>query len=218
VQFVLADTDLGFPAVCTLDRRGSRGRTRRVVEFKTARHMEDWGDDFTDQCPEDYAAQCIAQMLFTGWTDQPAHLLVLGPYFNEHIYEIPFDLGVASWIVDTCTRFYTSLGADTPPPLDDTVPTYQCVRELHPDIDGSTAVVDADLGIAVHLANDDLKDAETKLRGLKTQLLDVMGNAQHAVMGDLKVATRSPHGRGGVALKLAKHPVLQHNELRSKTA
>lgn len=219
VQFVLPESAFGFPAVCTLDRRGSRGRSRRVVEFKTARHMEDWGDDFTDQCPEDYAAQVLAQMLFTGWTDHPGHLLVLGPYFNEHIYEIPFDLGVTAWIVQACSEFYASLSQDTPPSLDDSVPTYQCVRELHPDIDWHTVDVDADLGVAVHNANDELKAAETRLRGLKTRLLDQMGNAQYAVMGDLKVATRSPHGRGGVALNLArKHPAIQANELRSKSA
>lgn len=218
VQYV---TDsYNFPAVCTLDRRATRGRAHRVVELKTARHLEDWGDDFTGECPEDYAAQCVAQMLFTGWWDRPAHLLVLGPYFNDHIYEIEFVDEVGDWIESECAKFYASLAGDTPPELDDSVATYECVRELHPDIDGSTVEVDPALGIDLHDANDELKTAEKRLRGLKTQVLDVMGNAQTAVAGDLKIATRSPHASGSVALNLArKHPNDQITEqARRKTA
>ena len=202
--------DMAFPVIVTLDRRASRGRAKRIVEFKTARRMEDWGDEFTDQAPEDYVAQCIAQQLFTGWTQNPAHLLVIGPYFNDHVYEIPFDAEVAAWIGQSCSSFYQSLRGDVAPDLDDHVATYECVRELHPDIDGSTAEVDPDLGVAVHNANDDLKAAEKRLRGLKTELLDAMGNAQYAEFGGIKVATRSPHARGGVALNLARtHPAIQ---------
>jgi predicted phage-related endonuclease len=220
VQFVGIDAISGFPYVCTLDRRATRGRYKRVLELKTARHMEDWGDDFTDECPEDYAAQCVAQMMFSGWTTHPAHLLVLGPYFNDHLYEIRYDHDVSLWIRAECRKFYDSLAQDTPPPLDDSVATYECIRELHPDIDGTTVAVDPDLGMAVHNANDDLKTAETTLRGLKSRLLDAMGNAESAVIGDpadpkkhLKVAKRSPHASGSVALNLARtHPVVQaHN-------
>ena len=210
VQLVANADAFRFPAICTLDRRGSRGGARRVVEFKTARRMEDWGDEFTDQAPADYVAQCMAQMLFTGWTTHPAHLLVLGPYFNDHTYHIPFDAEVGEWIVSECQRFHQSLAYETPPELDDHIATYQCVKALHPDIDGSTVEVDATLGIGIHNANEEVKDAEKRLLGLKTQLLDVMGNAQHAEFNGLKVADRRQHSRGGVALNLARtHPVIQ---------
>lgn len=221
VQFVLDEDEFGFPAVCTLDRRGVRGRARRVVELKTARQLDEWGDDFTGECPEDYAAQCTAQMLFTGWTDYPAHLLALGPFFNDHIYQVDFDSGVAEWLLDECRTFWASLDESNtePPALDDHVATYECVRELHPDINGETVEVDADLGMAVHNANEDAKAADKRLRGLKTQLLDVMGNAESAVMGPLKVAKRSPHARGGVALNLArKHPAIQQSEQRKSAS
>ncbi|ACC42337.1 hypothetical protein MMAR_3929 [Mycobacterium marinum M] len=219
VQFVSSDPATGFPAICTLDRRATRGRAHRVVEFKTARHLEEWGDDFTGECPEDYAAQCIAQMMFTGWWVNPAHLLVLGPYFNDHIYEIDWDQDVTAWMLEKCRTFYASLSSDTPPELDDSVATYECIRELHPEIDGTTVQVDPDLGMAVHNANEDQKASEAKLRGLKSQLLDQMGNAQYAVIGELKIADRRPHARGGVSLNLSrKHPAVQHAELRSKTA
>jgi len=219
VQFAPPVERFGFPVVCTLDRRASRGRSRRVLEAKIARTLTDieqWGDDLTGDLPEDYSAQVTAQMLFTGWTKLPGHLIAIGPYFNERIYEIGYDTMVADWIVDRCADFYASLSADGPPPLDNSVATYECVRELHPDIDGTTISVDAELAVAVHDASHDMKAADERLRGLKTQLLAAMGNAQYAVIGDpkyagaLKVATRSPHARGGVSLNLARtHPAVQ---------
>jgi hypothetical protein len=205
VQFVGVDSVSGFPYVCTLDRRATRGRAKRIVELKTARHMEDWGDDFTDACPEDYAAQVIAQAMFTGWTAYPAHMLVLGPFFNDHIYEIPYDHGVAVWIRATCRDFYRSLHRVQPPPLDDTVATYECVRELHPDIDaGGTADLEPGQAWELLQANAELKAAETRLRSAKTVVLDRMKRAQYAEVERHRIAERRDNGKGGVSLYISK--------------
>lgn len=186
----------GFPAVATLDRRASRGRSRRVVEFKTARSLEDWGDDFTDACPDDYVVQTIWQMGVTGWTKHPAHLTVMGPFFRWHTYEIPFDQAVFDELVDQSRRFWQSLADGVEPALDDTVPTYNCVRELHPDIDGSEVVVPRELAVDYLAAVEARKAAETAERGLKSELLALMGNAAVArTDGELVVAKRTP-GRG----------------------
>lgn len=203
VQIVADASQFGFPAAATLDRRGVRGRARRVVEFKTARHVEEWGDELTDECPEDYAAQVMAQMLITGWTKYPAHLLVLTAFFGDHVYEIPFDQDVAAWIVERCRAFWDSLAGDEPPDLDDTVATYECVRALHPEIDGSEIQYDAEAGWRVLQFAVDLKENERVLREAKTRLLDAMGNAQTAKVGDIKLADRRPNGKGSVSLYLA---------------
>jgi predicted phage-related endonuclease len=212
VQIVLDPEQFGFPALVTLDRRAVRGTFRRVVEFKIARDLSDmdkWGAEFTDECPDDYWTQVQAQMLFTGFTQHAANLMVCGPYWNYHIYDIAFNEFAGAEIVEKCRAFWESLKSDTPPDLDDSVPTYETMRKLHPEINGKTVQVDPDLAIAVHNANADAKDADKKLRGLKTRLLDVMGEAQHAVMGDIKVASRAPHGSGSVSLNLARtHPAI----------
>ena len=44
--------------------------------------------------------------------------------------------------------------------------------------------------------------AERTLRGLKTKVLDIAGNAQRITCNGEVVAQRQPHGRGGVALVL----------------
>lgn len=203
VQYVVPEDRFGYPAAVTLDRRARRGRARRVVEFKTARDLSAWGDFFTDQAPADYVAQVIAQMAYTGFTDHPAELMVLGPFFEAHSYVIPFDEQIAEAIHDNCRAFYASLADDTPPPLDNSVATYEAIRELHPEIDGSTVHIDTNLARQVLLANDEAKQADNALRGYKAQLLDLMGNAATAYCGDVKIADRRPGSRGSVALALA---------------
>lgn len=220
VQIVLPNDKLGFPAIVTLDRRGVRGPLRKAVEFKIARDLADmelWGAELTDECPDDYWTQVQAQMLFTGWVTQAANLMVCGPFWNYRIYDIDFSPSAGSEITEKCTDFFASLRNDEAPDLDDTVPTYRCVRQLHPEINGETVTVDSDLAMALHNANDEHKAAETKLRGLKSELLVAMGNAESAVLGDpadtknhIKVAKRSPHASGSVALNLARtHPAIQ---------
>lgn len=219
IQWVLAPEKFGFPVVVTLDRRATRGRAQRAVELKRALTMSDleqWGDDLTGDLPEDYAAQVTAQMLFTGLTSHAGHCVAIGPYYQDRVYEVEYMPTVADWIVSECREFFQSLHQTAAPTLDNSVSTYETVRELHPEINGETVAVDPDLGMAVHNANADLVDAKKTLTGLKSQLLDVMGNAQTAIIGDpsdkkpIKVATRSPHASGSVALNLARtHPAVQ---------
>ncbi|QDQ97956.1 YqaJ viral recombinase family protein [Tomitella fengzijianii] len=186
----------GTPAMlATVDRRAVRGRWRRIVEFKTARDLSVWGDEFTDDAPLDYYLQVQAQQLITGWT-APAHLMVMGPYFRWHTYVIEHDPLVAEKITAAAVRWHQSLEAGAPPELDDSVPTYQAVRELHPDIDGTEVQVDRTLAAEYLATADALKFAEKTARGAKTRLLDAMGNAQQANTGDIKIATRYQHGKG----------------------
>jgi predicted phage-related endonuclease len=210
VQIVCPTEKFGFPAAVTLDRRAVRGRARRILELKTARDLSQWGDHFTDQAPADYVAQVMAQMLFTGYTKHPAHLMVLGPFFEAHTYVIEFDAQVAEAIVVRCREFWESLQSGVPPELDDSVPTYETVRELHPDITPESVVeVDPELAVQVLQLDVALKDTERATRGHKSLLLDVMGNAQTAMCGGVKIADRRPHAKGGVALALATKNLAQ---------
>ena len=209
VQYMVPTEKFGYPAAVTLDRRARRGRARRVVEFKTARKLEDWGDQFTDAAPADYVAQVMMQMAYSGFTDYPAELMVLGPFFEAHSYTIPFDKQVAWDIHERCREFYESLADDEPPALDDSVATYEAVRALHPDIDGSVLQVDISAAAWVLHCDRASKEAERELREAKTRLLDAMGNAQTAMCGDIKIADRRPHAKGSVALALATKNINQ---------
>lgn len=198
VQYV---TDrFGFPACATIDRRASRGRSRKIVEMKIARSLEEWGDpDLSGDAPADYVLQVMAQQAFSG-LDITADLMVMGPFFKHRTYRIDYDEQIINWMLSECSRFYASLSLPQPPPLDDSVSTYQTVRQLHPDIEaGVTVEVPAALAADLLDAKAQVGKMERELRGLKTKLLDKMGNSQHATCNGSVVATRRPH-RNGVAL------------------
>lgn len=183
------NSELPFPNLATLDRRASRGRARRVVEIKTARSLEEWGDDGTGETPIDYTAQVITQQLITGW-HAPADLVLWPQYGKPRIYRIDFDQEIADTIIAACTAWMTSIASGTPPPLDDSVTTYETVRALHPDIDDTETILDTDLAVDYLTADADLRALTKHHRGLKTAVLDSMGRAKTATAGGVKVADR----------------------------
>jgi predicted phage-related endonuclease len=210
VQFHPPAGHYDFPCVGTIDRRASRGSWRRVVEVKMARNQTDleaWGDDLSGECPEDYAAQITAQRMFVAAAQPGAawlpvsHLLVVGPYFNERIYEIDYDPSVAAWIIEECSAFWASLQHDTPPPLDDSVATYECLKALHPDIEKGEAV-NIEPGLALDYLETKAFEKQAKaLAQLATnRLAAAMKRAQYARVGDVTVADRRSNGKGGVSL------------------
>lgn len=223
VEFTVPAEHFGFPASVHLDRRAVYGAFRRVVEFKVARTLSDidvWGDDLTGDCPLDYAIQVIVQRLFAaaaqprlGWMKHDPHLLAIGPYLNHRLYilEQARDPSVSAWLIDECQKFYASLQSDTPPPLDDTPQTYECLRELHPDIDGTVVELDRAAALDYLEAVHAEKAAKTAKTGAASRLLDTMRLAKYAVVkrpeaagGDIRVAERRDNGKGGVSLYSGK--------------
>ena len=199
----MATTEFGFPAVCTLDRLASRGRARRIVEMKTARDLSEWGDEGGDEAPNDYLIQVQAQQLFTGLTRYPAHLVVMGPFFKHFTYVVEYDQKISDWMVAKAKDFYVSLATGTPPALDDSVSTYNAVRALHPAIqEGVSVEVPESLYLQISEASAQARDSDKRLRGLKTQMLDMVGDAQYASVNGETVATRRPSTKGAVALFL----------------
>lgn len=203
VQAHVDPEKFGFPVVATLDRRGVRGASRRVVEFKLARNLDDievWGDDLNGELPDDYHAQVTALMLFTGWTELAGELLVVGPYLQHRIYTVDYDRQFAAWIIQKCRRFYESLAGDEPPPLDNTTATYQCLRALHPEIDrGVNAVIPLDEAHEFAVARERLGQATDTFAYHKNLLLKRMERAQYAVVEDgdadpIRIAERRSQG------------------------
>lgn len=210
VQFVVDPDHFGFPALVTLDRRGSCGSARRVVEFKMARDqydLEKWGDDLTGDLPPDYFAATLTQMLFTGWTQYPGHVLALGPTYRERIYEVEYDAAArdeAAAIIEECRLFWESLKGDEPPDLDKSPATYECIKQLHPEIDGTTVDLDPEEALAYAEARVEFAAAEDVLALEKNRLLKRMETAQYAQIGDLQVARRQPGSKGGVSFYPSK--------------
>lgn len=210
VQFVVDPEHFGFPALVTLDRRAVRGRFRRVVQVKMARDADDldkFGDDLSGDCPPDYWSQVLAEMIFSGFTKLPGHLLVLGPYYRDRIYEVEYNAAArdeAAFMIDECRRFWESLKADEPPELDDTVATFDCIKQQHPEIDVTTVNLDPDEALAYAEARVEFKAAEEALQLESNRLLKRMERAQYAKLGDLQIARRQRGSKGGVSFYPSK--------------
>lgn len=203
VQFVVDPEHFGFPAMVTLDRRAVRGALRRVVEFKMARDQNDaekWGDDGSGVLPPDYWTQVLTAMLFTGWTDLPGQLLCLGPRIgDEKLYQVEYNTDAreeAAFIIDECRRFYTSLSADEPPELDKSKATYECIKQQHPEIDGSTVELDADDVVNYAEARVAFTAAEEALQLENNRLLKRMEQARYAELEGVQIARRQPNKTG----------------------
>ncbi|WP_027500827.1 YqaJ viral recombinase family protein [Rhodococcus sp. UNC363MFTsu5.1] len=192
--------DLPFPNAATLDRRASRGRSRKAVEVKTAESLEEWGDDGSGEMPADYAAQVIWQQYLSGFTD-PADLVLWPTFGRPRIYTVEFSEVRAEAIVAKASAWTASLAAGTPPPLDTTISCYETVRRLHPDIERDREVeISPDLAARYLTANADRKVIDVEERGTKTEVLSEMGQAQYATCQGYRIADRRNAKGGTVAL------------------
>lgn len=192
--------DLLIPNAATVDRRASRGRSRKIVEVKTAESLESWGDDGSGEIPTDYAAQLVWQQYISGLTD-PIDLVLWPTWGRPRIYTQIYNHALAMAVLDRATAWTTSLADGTPPELDDSISCYETVRRLHPDIERDLEVeLDPKLAAKYLDWTRELKATEKSARAVKTQVLDAMGNAQYATCRGHKIADRRNHASGRVAL------------------
>lgn len=193
VQYVR--DDLTFPAAATLDLRACRGRLRRIVEVKSARSLEEWGDDGSGIVPADYWTQVQAQMGISGI--HTADLVLWPTYGRPRTYPIKWDPEAWVRIISRCAHWHRSLAADEPPELDDTLATYETVRKLHPDIRDEEVVIDGDLADEARYVTATIKRLKRQETGVKSRLLDAMAGARVARDPDgAVVATLQARGTG----------------------
>lgn len=172
-----------------------------AVEVKTVARDDDWRtEDGAWQVPAYYEAQVFFQLACTQATR--AIVVVLTPHLDKVEIPVERDFGLEAEIVEAVYAWQRALTEGTRPDLDDTVATYDAVRREHPEIDPEKSVeIDQVLAHQWLQARADLKDAEKHERGLKTQVLDLMGDAKTAHHSGLKIATRTPGARGAVTLR-----------------
>lgn len=208
VQIIGDSTRFGFDYICTLDRRARRGSSRRVVQFKTVRDLDDWGEWDTDEAPAYVVAQVITEMAFSGYTAQPASVAVLGPFYEPRFYSIPWSASTWSKLLPHLQNWHVSLQTGEPPELDDSFATYDCLRELHPDIEesgeGAEVQIEPSHAELIRTAHANHKLAEQQLTGEKSKLLELMGRAKYAKVGDDVVGRRQRSNRNSVSLTILK--------------
>ena len=101
------------------------------------------------------------------------------------------------------------------PALEGSDATYQDVRELHPDISGDTAEIDADLHEWFQASKKAAEQAATEHVAAKAALLDAMGDARYAEVDGVRVYRRQPNCSG---VSLVSVPPFRGDQTKEKSA
>ena len=165
-------------------------RARAIYEGKTARVGDEWGEPGTDQVPPHYGAQCRWYLDCLGL--EVCHVAVLIGGSEYHEYVVHHDQAEADLMRKAAAEFVSSLEAGPRPSIDEHAATYQAVKDLHPDIDGSAVEVPPDIAHGYLDACAQERTVKDAKRCASALLADAMGTAREAWCDGQKVALRVP--------------------------
>lgn len=193
--FVHAERDYQTAAPDRLLYPSRRGRKPcAIYEGKTARMPDDWGSDGTDEIPVHYRAQCLWYLDCLGLELCHVAVLIGGSDYRE--YQITAAPDEARFMRTEAEKFIASLDDGPRPSIDSHSATYQTVKELHPDIDGTAVDVPAEIATAYISACATEKAVKAAKSEAAALLADAMGTAREAWCDGQKVAMRVPGADG----------------------
>jgi putative phage-type endonuclease len=169
----------------------------RGVEVKTSSDDTEWGEAGTDQVPVGIRAQVMWQMLVVG--TRVTHIAVLSAYLNLTEYVVAFDADEAEFIRAHCQKFLDSLPTGPNPQrpsIDSHNATYEAVRRLHPDIDGTDVELDPETARQFCHARHALAKATAAETYAKSLVLDELGQAKRARYLGQTIAQRQAKAEG----------------------
>lgn len=160
-----------------------------LLEAKTSRDAEGWGEEGTDQIPVHYRAQCLWYMDVTGARRCWVAVLIAGSEYREYVVE--YDADEAAFMRTAAAEFMRTVAANERPPIDGHNATYQTIRELPDGLDDVDVEIETALRDRFHAAQDQFWLAEDELTACKGLLLDAIDTGRRAVCERERVATRT---------------------------
>jgi len=178
------------------DRHISGPGGNQILEIKTAHSSQafEWGEPGTDQIPVYYRCQVLWYLDVFGFDSAHIAVLIGGSDYRE--YQVPADPDEALLMRTAATEFLTTLRAGTPPAIDESDATYQAVRALHPQIDGTDTEVEPRIVLDYLTACETFANAKSDKQLRSSLLLDAMGSARYALLAGERVAMRTARGDG----------------------
>ena len=168
--------------------RGEGGELE-LLEAKTSRDDEGWGEEGTDQIPVWYRAQCIWYL--DALRARRCHVAVLIGLSDYREYLVEYDEADALAMRAAAAEFMRTVRAGERPGIDGHSATYQVIRELPEGQEDVDVEILPQLRERFHAAQDVFWQAEDELTACKGLLLDAIGTGKRAtVLGD-RVATRT---------------------------
>lgn len=127
--------------------------SQRLVEIKTARTAEGWGEPGTDEVPQAYLIQVQHYLAVTALAVADVAVLIGGQDFR--LYEVPADRELQELVIEQEAEFWKAVQEGTPP---NPVSYADCVARYGRSSRSASVP-----------ASDDVLDALAKLRQLKTE-------------------------------------------------
>ena len=165
-----------------------------LLEVKTAANDWEWGAPGTDEIPIYY--RCQVQWALDVFGLDTCHVAVLTSYLEFREYVVRYDAEDAAYLRKQAQAFLASLDAGEAPDIDDHDQTYEAVRQLHPDIDGTDWPLDPQLAAEYADAVTNYGAAARAKKHASAKVLDAMGTARRAMSGTEHYATRQARGTG----------------------
>lgn len=181
--------------LATLDRVTKPLENRRVVELKTAGwHMKgNYGEEGTDQVPDEYVMQCQHQMLVSGLPLADLAVLIDNRQFK--IYTIEANVRLHALIIEKGSEFWDLVShGRLPEPDFQHKATLDAVRNLYPAKPGTVTPL-TDEALATYLEYQEvgarIRELEKLKKSLQARVLWSLGEAQVGTLADGRELRRS---------------------------
>lgn len=158
----------------------------RVVELKTARSAEGWGEPGTDEIPDAYLVQVQHYMLITALPVADVAVLIGGSDFRR--YEVPADRDLHGMLIEQEAEFWARVKEGRPP---DPV-SLADARLRWPTSSSATVQASPDILRTVErlrAVRDQLGEIEAEEQQLAAEILKAMGEADTLAHRDAVIAT-----------------------------
>ncbi|MFE0039385.1 YqaJ viral recombinase family protein [Streptomyces sp. NPDC059015] len=160
-----------------------------LLEVKTSPFGDDWGPADSDELPLHYRCQIQWQLDTLGLDLCHVALLIGGWDYRE--YTVAYDETDAKVMRDAAVRFLDDVRTGNRPPIDGADATYQTIRVQPDGLEDRDVQIPAELAARYETAQQHAKDASAELTQVRGELLDLLGNAKRAVVGERRIAYRT---------------------------
>ncbi|MGW7597296.1 YqaJ viral recombinase family nuclease [Streptomyces antimycoticus] len=174
-----------------------------LLEVKTSRDAEGWGEEDTDQIPVYYKAQVRWYMDALGIHRCRVIVLISGSDYREYIVE--HDEADAAVMRERAAEFMRTLRDNERPAIDGHDATYQAIKQLPDGLDDVDIQISPDLRAQYFQALADYETAKATKQQAAGLVLDQIGTGRRAVVGLDKVATRTVRNGKTYSLQPARN-------------
>ena len=157
--------------------KGMAGGDGRVVEIKTARNANGWGEEGADEVPREYFIQAQHYMLVTGYEVADIAVLIGGNDFR--IYTVHADPALHEMMLEAYAEFWACVESRTPP---DPINEDDCRRRFGVSSRGAEITATEDIEYLARL----LREIDTESKQLDEQRGNIVSQIM-AFMGDNEI-------------------------------